>query len=133
MLILSICIVGLPILFLIWLNRRFTTYRLTNQRIILEHGIIFKKIDEIELYRVKDVKVVFSLLNQMANIGTIALSSSDRTTAANGRPLVMEHIKDARKHRETMRSLIETIRQRRGVREVDMMGSVGEFSEATQY
>ena len=115
-----VILIGIPILLLIWLNRRFTVYRITDQRIILEHGVLFRKIDEIELYRVKDVRLDFSLLNQMVNIGTISLNSSDAST--NGNPMTMPHIWDARKHRETLRTLVEAIRQRRGVKELDMQG-----------
>jgi len=121
--VLVLCIppifVGIPLVFLVWLNNKFTKYRITDQRIILEHGIVFRKVDEIELYRVKDVRVDFSVLNQMANIGTITITSSD--TSTQDEPLVMSNLRDAKKHRETLRNLVEAIRQRRGVREFDML------------
>ena len=76
-----------------------------------------KAIDEIELYRIKDIRVEFSLLNQLADIGTITLTSSDRTTG--DRPFVLRDVPMARERREGLRGLVEQARQRRGVREVD--------------
>lgn len=110
--------VGFVILFVTWLNNYFTRFVVTDQRIIIHEGIIFKKIDEVELYRVKDVRVDFSLLNQIVNIGTITVRASDGSTARA--PLAMVHVFDARQHRETMRRLVEAMRLKRGVRELDM-------------
>ncbi|WP_204315747.1 PH domain-containing protein, partial [Stenotrophomonas maltophilia] len=67
-LLLCLFLIGIPIVLLIWINQLFTTYKITNQRIILGSGIILRRIDEVELYRVKDVRVDFSLLNQLVNI-----------------------------------------------------------------
>ena len=56
---------GVLIFLLTWLKNVGTRYELTDQRLIIKSGILMKRIDEIELYRVKDVTVDFSLLNQM--------------------------------------------------------------------
>jgi uncharacterized membrane protein YdbT with pleckstrin-like domain len=118
--------IGIPLILFIWINRRFTTYRITNQRLILETGIVFRRIDEVELYRVKDVRVDFSLLNQLVDIGTITLASSDKTTRRAA--LRMKSVKNARKIREALRNLVEAARQRRGVREIDgMISEAGHF------
>lgn len=95
-----------------------TKFIITNQRVKLETGIIFRRIDEVELYRIKDVKVDYSLLNQAFNIGTITLRSSDPTTRDHA--LTIPYVFDARKVRETLRNAIEQSRRRRGVREVDI-------------
>jgi hypothetical protein len=42
------------------------TYELTEDRLILRKGLLVKSIDEIELYRVKDVRMDFTLINQWA-------------------------------------------------------------------
>jgi hypothetical protein len=81
-------------------------------------AILFKTIDEIELYRIKDVRLGYSLLNQMADIGTIILTSSDRTTA--GGEFTLRNIPMARDRREGLRKLVDRARQRRGVRELDV-------------
>lgn len=128
-LLLCLFLIGIPIVLLIWINQLFTTYKITNQRIILGSGIILRRIDEVELYRVKDVRVDFSLLNQLVNIGTITIVSSDQSTQST--PLTMNHVEDARKHRETLRNLVESIRQRRGVRELDVQGGHIDAADVT--
>ena len=86
--------------------------------LIVRRGIIFKSIDEIELYRVKDVRMDFTLLNQWAGIGNICVTSSDETTRVGD--LVMRNIGKAQTRREELRRLVDAARQKRGVREIDM-------------
>jgi uncharacterized membrane protein YdbT with pleckstrin-like domain len=101
-----------------WIAVMSSLYELTGERLILKRGILFKSIDEIELYRVKDVRMNFSLLNQMAGIGTIHLTTSDETT--RGTDLAMRYIPQAKQRREMLRTLVDAARKRRGVREMDM-------------
>jgi hypothetical protein len=68
---------------------------------------------------VKDVRLDFSLINQMAGIGTITVTSSDETT--RGGALVLRHVERAAHRREELRRLVEAARQKRRVREIDMM------------
>jgi uncharacterized membrane protein YdbT with pleckstrin-like domain len=111
---------GLALLIVLWkwLETMSSKYELTEQRLIVRKGIIMKSIDEIELYRIKDVRMDFSLLNQMAGIGTICLTSSDETTRAS--ELVMHHVSHAQARREELRRLVDAARKARGVRELDM-------------
>lgn len=110
--------VGLIIVLAVWIQNMLVTYELTEDRLILRKGIFVKSIDEIELYRVKDVRLDFTLINQWAGIGTITVDSSDETT--RDAPLVMPHIDDAAGRRERLRALVDTARQKRRVREVDL-------------
>ncbi len=110
--------VGLVIVALRWLRNVATHYELTDQRLIIRTGIINKKTDEIELYRIKDVTVSYSIFNQWADIGVIAIRSSDPTT--QGGTLVLQDIPRARAIREELRSLVDTARQARRVRELDV-------------
>ena len=100
-----------------WLTYMAAKYEITTQRLIVKRGIIFKNIDEVELYRVKDVKVDFSLLNQLLDIGKITLISSDRTSREG--PIILPDVHQARDRREVLRDLVQTERVRRGVREID--------------
>ena len=101
-----------------WLQNMAAKYEITPERLIVRRGIVFKSIDEIELYRVKDVRMDFSLLNQWAGIGNICVTSSDETTRVAD--LVMRHIAKAQPRREELRRLVDAARQKRGVREIDM-------------
>jgi uncharacterized membrane protein YdbT with pleckstrin-like domain len=113
--------VGFVIIGVRWLKNRSASYEITDQRLIIKRGILFKTIDEIELYRIKDVRLGYSLLNQMTDIGTIILTSSDRTTS--GGEFTLRDIPMARDRREGLRKLVDRARQRRGVRELDVEDS----------
>jgi uncharacterized membrane protein YdbT with pleckstrin-like domain len=116
----SLLLTGLAVLIVLWkwVQNMSAKFEITPERLIVRKGIIFKSIDEIELYRIKDVRMDFSLLNQWAGIGTVCLSSSDETTRIG--ELVMRHIEKAQPRREELRRLVDAARQRRGVREIDM-------------
>jgi len=93
-------------------------YEITDQRLIVKRGLVMKSIDEIELYRIKDVRVDFSVINQIADIGTITITSSDRTT--QNMQFVLRDIPAARERREGIRKLVDRARRQRGVRELDV-------------
>lgn len=112
-------VASLAILAWRWFGNLATTYELTPDRLILHKGIVQKSIDEIELYRVKDVRIDFSIINQIADIGTISIASSDETT--RDAPLVIRDVPQARARRERLRELVDTARRQRGVREIDMV------------
>lgn len=101
-----------------WLEVMSESFEITAERVVVRRGIIMKSVDEIELYRIKDVRLDYSLLNQIAGIGTITIGSSDETTR-NGK-LAMNHIAKAQERREEIRRLVDIARRERGVREFDM-------------
>ncbi len=80
-------------------------YEITPERLILKRGIVMKSIDEIELYRIKDIRMDFSLLNQWAGIGTICLTSSDETTRTG--ELLLRNVPKAQMRREELRHLVD--------------------------
>lgn len=101
-----------------WLSNMSSAYEVTDQRLIVRRGILIKTVDEIELYRVKDVRLEYSVLNQLVDIGTIALTSSDPSTG--GGVFTLRDVPMARDRREGLRGLVERARARRGVRELDL-------------
>ena len=115
---LCLVLVGFVIILVKWIQNLATTYEVSEERLVLRKGIFVKSIDEIELYRVKDVRIDFTLINQWADIGTISVLSSDETTRDG--PLVIRDIDRARERREELRLLVDAARQKRRVREVDV-------------
>lgn len=101
-----------------WLGVMSSLYQITPERLILKRGIFMKSIDEVELYRIKDIRMDFSLLNQWAGIGTICLTSSDETTRTG--ELTLRDVPRAQTRREELRQLVDAARKARGVREMDM-------------
>ncbi len=102
-----------------WFENLAARFDICQDRLIVRRGIFMKSLDEIELYRVKDIRLDFSLVNQIAGIGTITVTSSDETTRAD--PLCLRHVERAHQRREELRRLVEAARQKRRVREIDMM------------
>jgi len=111
---------GLAVLIVLvkWIEYMGAKYEVTEQRLIIRKGIFFKSIDEIELYRIKDIRIEFTIINQIAGIGRITISSSDETTRDGD--LVLANVARAQERRETLRRLVDAARQKRRVREIDM-------------
>jgi uncharacterized membrane protein YdbT with pleckstrin-like domain len=102
-----------------WLVTRATVYELTTQRLRKTTGILNKKLDELELYRVKDSTLEQPLLLRIFGLGNIAVVSSDASLPT----LVMEAVPGAYQAREKLRLAVEAERDRKRVRDV-------EFTEA---
>ena len=102
-----------------WFENLASKFSVTEERLIIRKGIIAKSVDEIELYRIKDVRINFSIINQIVGIGTISISSSDETTRAGD--LVIRDVERAQARREELRRLVDAARQKRRVREIDMV------------
>jgi uncharacterized membrane protein YdbT with pleckstrin-like domain len=116
---LALSVVALGIIAWRWLENLASKFHVTEERLIIRRGIIAKSVDEIELYRIKDVRINFSIINQIAGIGTISISSSDETTRDGD--LVIRDVERAQARREELRRLVDAARQKRRVREIDMV------------
>ena len=116
---LVLSVVALGVIAWRWLENLASKFEVTEERLIIRRGIIAKSVDEIELYRIKDVRINFSIINQLAGIGTISISSSDETTRQGD--LVIRDVERAQARREELRRLVDIARQKRRVREVDMV------------
>jgi uncharacterized membrane protein YdbT with pleckstrin-like domain len=109
---------GVAIIIRKWIASLAARYDVTEDRLIIHRGILMKSIDEIEMYRIKDIRIDFSLISQMVGLGTITINSSDETTRAG--PLALRDIEQAMKRREMLRGLVDAARRARGVREIDV-------------
>jgi hypothetical protein len=89
-----------------------TTYTITNQRILVKSGLLGKKYEEIELIRIKDIKVVQSLKARALGIGDIEVVSADATAAI----LVLGEVRSPNEVKETLRNAIKAEKLAQGVR-----------------
>ncbi|HUS40260.1 MAG: PH domain-containing protein [Pirellulales bacterium] len=79
--------VFLGVVFLVWmglalrlvLQRLNVRYRLTTQRFVHEEGILRRVTDRIEVIDIDDVAVEQGLIDRLVGVGTVRLTSSDRT------------------------------------------------------
>ena len=100
----------------IYLKTRFTVYELTDQRIKLKTGILNQEIDECELYRVRDYRVVKPFFQRIFGLGKIELITSDRSNSN----INLNGIKDPENLINLIRDNVEKIRRKTGTREIDV-------------
>jgi uncharacterized membrane protein YdbT with pleckstrin-like domain len=107
----------LPAVYLIWryLVVRTQVFELTSERLRLTRGVINQKIDEIELYRVKDSQMVRPWWMRLTGLASIVMETSDRTLPH----LVIPAIHGGEQVRELLRKHVELERDRKRVREMD--------------
>ncbi len=106
--ILAICTLGLY-LFGLHLYRTYHYYVLTSSRFIIISGILGRQVDEIELFRVVDSKTVQSLVDRWADLGTIIVSSTDKTGIATMKKIPEPHLV-----RDSLRQAYTKARNSRG-------------------
>jgi uncharacterized membrane protein YdbT with pleckstrin-like domain len=114
---LILLITAIPVFSSLWkyLQVKCLKYELTNERIKIVSGVLNKKTEEIELYRVKDSTIEEPFFYRMIGVGNIKLETSDRTLPT----LLIEALPKAKEFRESLRECVEEIRSRKNVREVD--------------
>lgn len=106
---LAAAVVAVPLL--LWpLSTLATRYRLTDQRLVLSQGILTRTLDEIELYRVRDVRLTRSIPQRLLGIGTVVVGSSDGTGE-----IAMRSISSSGPVREAVRQASEDCKRTRTV------------------
>ncbi|EKD50777.1 MAG: hypothetical protein ACD_62C00429G0002 [uncultured bacterium] len=113
-----LCILVVPIFYGLyrWLKLRCFRYELTTERLRTAQGILSRRVDELELYRVKDICILEPFFLRLFKKGNIVLSTSDRMTP----DVVIQAVPDYQELREKIRTQVETMRARKGVRELDV-------------
>lgn len=118
----AIAVLAIPYLTYQYLRNHTAIYWLDGDRLFMRRGIFLRAEEEVELYRIKDVKVTFSIIQQMFDNGDLVMSSSDKTgLATDGRnAIIVRNVIDARSIRGEIRDRVEMVREKRGVRELDI-------------
>ncbi|MEG2087001.1 MAG: PH domain-containing protein, partial [Angelakisella sp.] len=94
----------------------FTKYQLSEKKLLIQSGILNRKEEEIRLYRIMDVTLKRTLLDQLFGIGTIHCCSADKSTPE----FEIIRIKNAGEVKNQLSDLIEKERTARrvGMREL---------------
>lgn len=99
-----------------WFQTLGKSYRITNRRIVVESGVLSKKLEQIDLYRVADYTVERPFSQRIMGTGNLLLKTYDKTTPE----LHVLAIKTDVVHLyEQVRAATEIDKARRGVRMVD--------------
>jgi len=99
-----------------WMLTRSRTYQVTSERIKIIDGVLNRRTEELELYRVRDYKLTEPFWLRLFGLGNIIISSTD-----NSNPTVVFHaIHDPNGRREELRKYVETCRDKKRVRITEM-------------
>jgi uncharacterized membrane protein YdbT with pleckstrin-like domain len=112
------CWAIVPILYAGWcyLVTRCTRYEVTTERLSVETGVLSKRVEELELYRVKDTAFDQPFLLRLVGLGNVILRSSDRSDPE----LMLRALREGRQLRENIRGATEKMREQKRVRELDI-------------
>ena len=104
----------------IWKDRKrylglplsFTRYAVSDDRLFLSTGLLNIKDEEILLYRVRDLSLSRSLGQRIFGVGTIVVTSSDKSQPV----LHIKNVKDPAGVKELIHTQVEEMKIRRRVR-----------------
>jgi hypothetical protein len=94
-----------------------TTYVLTTERLKVSSGVVGRRADQMELFRVKDVRVKKNLRNRTRSRGDVVVISVDQSTPV----LKLESIPDPESVAELIVNLVRDSRRRHGVVSRELM------------
>lgn len=108
----------IPFVVALWkaLVVRTTKVELTTERITTTIGVFSRHKWDIELYRVKDTTLQQPFLLRLVRRANILIVSSDRSTPV----VALRALPDAERLRQQIRTHVERLRLKRGVREMDI-------------
>ena len=100
---------GLPI--------SFTRYRLSEDRIFREKGFLNLTVEEVLLYRVRDLEVTLSLWQRIFRVGTVCVYSSDKTTPH----LDLVNVRDPKAVKELIYQKVEQVKEERRMKVTELL------------
>ena len=87
-------------------------YELTTQRIRIIEGFVSKRLEEIDLVRIRDTKVKQNAGERLTNVGDITIFSSDRSAPE----VVLDNVNNPIEVREMIRKAYLAEQERRGLK-----------------
>ena len=113
-------IFGLGIFMALWkyYDTKNNKLEITDQRIIEHKGIFSKTTNELELYRVKDIKHLQPFWLRIVGLSNIVLDTTDYSNPV----LLIKGLTNGKDIKEKLRIAIDIRRDIKGVREIDVNG-----------
>ena len=114
----------LPLAWMLWtfVETKSVRHELTTERIRMTSGIFNQKLDDVELYRVKDTSMERPFWYRMFGLSTLVIETSDRSQPR----IEIKAVHNGDELRETLRKQVEFWRDKKRVREVDFDESVAD-------
>lgn len=113
-----LCVIPIliPVAFWKWLVIRCTGYELTSERLRLRHGVLNRKVEQIELYRVRDYVLEQPLWLRPVGLAHVVLNTADQTN-----PVIrLRAIPEGEALMDRIRGAVEACRTRKGVRDLEV-------------
>jgi uncharacterized membrane protein YdbT with pleckstrin-like domain len=108
----AVLLVAALVLFVaVELKRRATKYRLTSRTIDVEEGVFSRRIETLQLWRVRDVTFEQSLTQRMLGVATVRVVAHDDTSPQ----LLLGGLQDGRRVFEELKVAVDLARQTRNV------------------
>ena len=109
---------AVPVIWMLasWIAIRCHRYEITSERVKITTGLLSRKTNELELYRVRDYSVEEPFWLRLVGCGNVVLVTADRTSPS----FVLRAVPHAATLKDQIRTHTERMRQRRGVRELDI-------------
>lgn len=104
---------GLPI--------SFTVYSFDANRLYLKQGLFNTTDDELLLYRVLDIKLSRTLGQKIFGVGSIILSTADKTHST----IELKNIRNSDKTRKALSTIVEKERDEKRILGKEMFGAAG--------
>jgi uncharacterized membrane protein YdbT with pleckstrin-like domain len=104
-------LVGIVLLLSVWIRSRSTRWKLTSRRIERETGFLSKKVDTLELWRVRDVEFSQSLIERMMGVSRLSITAHDGSSPV----LEVRGAPGDRAVYDRLMSAVMAARQQRGV------------------
>ena len=98
----------------------FTKYKLAEDRLFVETGLLSTKYEEVVLYRVRDISLSRSLWQKMFGVGSITVQSSDASLPT----LVIKNVKRSFEVKELIHESVEAIKIARRARVNEVIGDI---------
>ena len=116
------CLLVLPIPWALWRwwHRRSHRIEITTERVRVTQGILTKRTDELELYRVRDLTFVQPFILGLCGRGNLQLNTDDVTTPV----VVLPCIPSEQSLRDQLRKAVEACRDRKRTRVSELGGAV---------
>lgn len=90
-------------------------YRIDDTRVEVERGLVRRKVDNLDLWRVKDIRFRQGVFQRMLGLGDVELDSTD----VSDETLVLRGLPDGRRIYDQLRDSIDAARKARGVVALD--------------
>ncbi len=95
-----------------WLELKCRTYEVTTERIKVSRGILSRRTDEMELYRVKDLTLIEPFFFRLCGLGSLIITTNDASTPT----LTIHAVRRVKELREDLRQAVEACRDKKRVR-----------------